>query len=222
MILESSLLLRCRSPRSGPRQRHHSATVQVRSCRLAHLCTVNNIYHMSRLWRDTVTAALGDKSLCFAGSTGYSDSTKPAPEPKFMAQCDVDLDFGESYAALTTDGLDLSGGADASPLGAKSYTVTRCNTDGSCGGFINKICESLQIHPYSNLAGPLVDDFACVPHTSVRSYCPPDTQWVETSSPNGRLNPTKASQKLARSGSSSATKDGGYYPTTQFTDACSR
>ncbi|KAF3048651.1 hypothetical protein E8E11_009174 [Didymella keratinophila] len=94
--------------------------------------TVSNVYNMSSLWRDTVTAAFDDESLCVEGSTGYSNSTKVVPKSDVKVQYDVDLDFGEPDAALITDDLDLSGGPHASLLGAKSNTVTPCDSVNSC------------------------------------------------------------------------------------------
>ncbi|KAJ4404972.1 hypothetical protein N0V91_005515 [Didymella pomorum] len=80
---------------------------------------------MSRLWRDTVTAAFNDKSACVEGSTGYSNSTKAAPESDVKVQYSVNLDWEEPDAALIPYDLDLSGGPYASLLGAKSNTSAK-------------------------------------------------------------------------------------------------
>lgn len=192
---------------------------EAANCRIFY--TLENVYNMSRLWRDTVTAAFHDNTLCVEGSTDYSNSTKSAPEPVFAAPYSVDLDFGEPDSALIAKDLDLSGGPQASPTGAKSFTVDPCSGEGgSCGNFINKFCELVEVHPCRNIDAPLVEAYACVPHTSVKSNCPVGTQWIEINSSGGRLNPVKASKKSAGSGSSSQTKDGGCFPTTSFTDVC--
>ena len=184
--------------------------------------TVSNVYNMSCLWRDTVTAAFDDESLCVEGSTGYSNPTKVAPESDVKVQCDVDLDCGEPDAALITDDFDLSGGPHASPLGAKSNTVTLCDSVNSCGNSINKFCETVSLHLCNNLAAPVVDGQACVPHVaqSLQNSCPPDTQWLLINTSSSCFNPGKASKNLAGSGASSMTQIGGCYPTTQFTDLC--
>jgi hypothetical protein len=192
---------------------------EAADCRIFY--TLGNVYNMSRLWRDTVTAAFDDDTLCVEGSTGYSNSTKPAPEPVLAAPYSLDLDFGEPDSALIAEDLNLSGGPQASPTGAKSFTVDPCSgRGGSCGKFINKFCEFVEVHPCSNLDAPLVEAYVCVPHTSVRSNCPLGTEWIEINSSVGRLNPVRASKKSASSRSSSQTRDGGCYPTTSFTDVC--
>lgn len=195
---------------------------EAADCRIFY--TISNVYNMSRLWRDTVTAAFDDESLCVEGSTGYSNSTKAAPESDVKLQYSVDLDLGEPDAALITDDLDLSGGPHASLLGAKSNTVTLCDSGDTCGNSINKVCETVALHPCNNLAAPLVDSQACVPQVaqSLQNTCPPGTKWAPITSSSSRLNPGKASnsKKSAGSGASSTTSIGGCYPTTNFKDLC--
>jgi hypothetical protein len=47
--------------------------------------SLDNVYNISRLWRDAVTASFDDSSLCVEGLTGYSgNSSKPAPTPSVL------------------------------------------------------------------------------------------------------------------------------------------
>lgn len=191
---------------------------EVADCRFFY--AVSNIYNMSRLWRDTVTAAFNDKSACVEGSTGYSNSTKAAPESDVKVQYSVNLDWEEPDAALIPYDLDLSGGPYASLLGAKSNTVTVCDSGNICGNSVDKVCETVALHPCKNLAAPVVNGLACVPRVAQSLWysCSLGTQWIPITTSVSRFNPGKASKNSAGSGASSSTSRGGYYPTTHFRD----
>jgi hypothetical protein len=74
---------------------------EAADCRIFY--TFANIYNMTRLWRDVISAAY-DPSLCIEDSTGHKDLTTPDPEPinlnATIAQ-DVSGDRGEWSFGLT-------------------------------------------------------------------------------------------------------------------------
>jgi hypothetical protein len=95
-------------------QIRHNDTVPLQfqyepaDCRMFY--AMENVWNMSRLWRDSVTAAFDDASRCIEGSTGSSNSTKDAPKLAFDDNFSLQLNVNESDTALVDEDLDLSGG----------------------------------------------------------------------------------------------------------------
>lgn len=190
---------------------------EAADCRIFY--TLNNVYNMSRLWRDAAAAAFDDSTLCVQDSTGYVNATKPPPKPSVAGTYASDFDFGEPDAMLDTDGFDLSGGPQNSPSSSRSWTVDQC-TAGGCGSNRNKVCEPVELRPCSNRAAPLQESKACVPRTGIPSNCPAGTVWTAIGNFAVRLDPGKASGKSAGSGASQKTREGACYPTEKFTGLC--
>ncbi|KAF2703361.1 hypothetical protein K504DRAFT_495506 [Pleomassaria siparia CBS 279.74] len=195
---------------------------EAADCRIFY--TLDNVYNMSRLWRDTVTAAFEDSSVCVEDSTGYTNFTKDAPQPLLNVPYSVDLDFGGPDSVVVAGDLNLSGGPQAG-LPAWSNTVQPCVTIHTeyktfhiCSQS-NKFCEDVQARPCSDPSAPLVDAIACVPHTTMESECPPGTDFITLEHAIFRLPSTRLSHSLG-SGSSKAVLNGACFPNRSFTDLC--
>ncbi|KAF2130075.1 hypothetical protein P153DRAFT_315688 [Dothidotthia symphoricarpi CBS 119687] len=190
--------------------------------------TLANVYNMSRLWRDTVTAAFDDPSLCVEDSTGYSNSssnfTKSAPEPALVESYNVHLDLNEPDSVLIANDLDLSGGPQDSESRAFSYTIDNCSPNGGCGRFVNKQCEAVWLHDCRYLAGELYKTQRCVPYTGKKSNCPPGTTWQPENihTWDSRLNTAKpaANGKSAGTSSGAGTTTGACQPNGNNRDLC--
>ncbi|CAO2651399.1 Nn.00g039690.m01.CDS01 [Neocucurbitaria sp. VM-36] len=143
---------------------------EAADCRIFY--TLGNVYNMSRLWRDAVSAAFDDRSLCVEGSTGYSNSSKLAPTPPSEQSVAPDFDFGEPDSVLIGDDFDLSGGLQGESKAARSNQITLCTS--SCA--INARCRNVLL---SSCKSPGVRNYfkRCVPITEGQSYCPADTTW---------------------------------------------
>lgn len=106
-------------------------------CRIYY--TLDNVYNLTRLWRDAAAATWTDPSLCVRDSTGYatvaSSSTKPPPKPTAQASTldltltpsDLDSDLFNS----TSTGTELMAGGpgfsetvrcDYSPCRSSAFT----------------------------------------------------------------------------------------------------
>ncbi|KAF2639195.1 hypothetical protein P280DRAFT_508336 [Massarina eburnea CBS 473.64] len=75
-------------------------------CRIFY--SLDNVYNMSRLWRDVVAAAFVDSNLCIEGSTALRNNTKPPPRPPIIKQSPVHFvrpDIGFQYIFDDDDGL---------------------------------------------------------------------------------------------------------------------
>jgi hypothetical protein len=140
---------------------------------------------MSRLWSDAVAAAFDDPSLCVKDSTGYSDSTKPAPEPTVAEPSTLNFDFGEPDSALLDDNLELSGGPQNARTEAFSTTIDLCNSGLTCQ-FKNKRCEDVTLRDCRT--GDFVPAKRCVPYTSGQRGCPAATNWDQKTDHALRLN----------------------------------
>ena len=145
---------------------------EAADCRIFY--TLDNVYNMSRLWRDAVTASFDNPSLCVEGSTGFRNSSMPAPEPILNEPATLDFDFGEPDEFLVADGLDLTGGPQGDGGIALSGRVTLCNPGcehGSrCEDVLLKSCQS----------NTQVTVKRCIPRTSGQSYCPAGTIWKQS------------------------------------------
>jgi hypothetical protein len=79
-------------------------------CRIYY--TLDNVYNMTRLWRDAATATWDDQSLCVEGSTGYApgpDNTEIKSPPPRKAQSpvlDSDAINKVGFQVNSTGGLD--------------------------------------------------------------------------------------------------------------------
>lgn len=106
---------------------------EAADCRIYY--TVNNVFNMTRLWRDAATAAWNDSSLCVEGSTGFptarnTTSTQEPPERTAQAPTlDLDLDNAEfvNFAGNDTGGLAAGG---SRPTG----DITGCSSSTQCNG----------------------------------------------------------------------------------------
>ncbi|ORY06011.1 hypothetical protein BCR34DRAFT_490455 [Clohesyomyces aquaticus] len=137
-------------------------------CRIYY--TLENVYNMSRLWRDAATATWSDPSLCVQNSTGYAQgpnmtSTKSPPER--TAQVST-LELGEiddvDFYINSTSGLVAARAwADAS-----NRNLEKCSKTGCGQSFV---CQTLPVSCLSGgkLQAPTVK--LCVPRCSNAGAC---------------------------------------------------
>lgn len=148
---------------------------EAADCRIFY--TLDNVYNMSRLWRDVVSASFDDPSLCVANSTGFRDSSKPAPVPSSIKPVALDLNFTnrDILPVLTGPGLDLSGGPkDGDPI-RSSGRVTICDNQDCPGG------ECIQVEVKDCETRSTQELNLCVPVTGNEYDCPANTEWKVTS-----------------------------------------
>lgn len=167
-------------------------------CRIFY--TLDNVYNMSRLWRDAATAAFDDPARCVDGSTGFGNSSKPAPQPSIISATPK-LDFGAADALLIEQGLDLSGGPQGTTNTVRTTDITPCSS--GCG--TGSKCETVTLgrcgaptnqQPYQ----------LCVPYILATTSCPEGTQFKQDTSVSvkGYNNPTKKGSSLSGGGKSIA------------------
>ena len=156
---------------------------EAADCRIFY--TLDNVYNMSRLWRDTVTAAFDDPSLCVEGSTGFSGADKAAPEPMNAESFNPNFDFSEPDSSLIDDNLDLSGGPQDKSTQAVSSTIGPCLEGDTCK-FINQRCLSVKLRVCDTL-DQTTDAFQCVPHQGPNTICPVGTSWKPITADTLRL-----------------------------------
>ncbi|KZM24592.1 serine-type peptidase [Ascochyta rabiei] len=141
-------------------------------CRLYY--TPNNVYNMSRLWRDVATAAWTNSSTCTPGSTGFSTRTKTGrkqpPKPSTGAPARFKGPEGPP-----SDSLDISPNATAGLIDVRFLKdlnkYRKCKVEESVceKGFS---CRSVPSFCPPDKAGPLLD--LCFPNCqSDRADCVP-------------------------------------------------
>lgn len=156
---------------------------EAADCRLFY--TLANAFNMSRLWRDAITAAFDDPSLCVEGSTGFSNSTSAPSAQANVQAASLNFDFGSPDTALIDDSLDLSGGPQDSTTPAFSNAITPCNKS-ECQNR-NQRCDQVLL-PKCDSVGPPQYDYLCIPYTTKDYGCPVGSQWRVKTADELRLN----------------------------------
>ncbi|KAK1985867.1 peptidase S41 family protein [Colletotrichum cereale] len=174
-------------------------------CRLYY--TLDNVYNMTALWRDTARAAFEDESLCVEGSTGYTsrNSTAPKPPPRSAGIRAPAPEAATTYTTdpdpYTQDGLPAAQGQIS-----KQVVSTRCNlNDGNpCPG--GGVCQRIRLKCSSGKLGEIVT--ACVPQCQLgESKCPSASQYCK---PNKNSAETKTNTfGITQSNAVSSTFKGG-------------
>ena len=102
-------------------------------CRIYY--TLDNVYNMTRLWRDAAAATWDDASLCVEGSTGYAagpDNSEVKSPPARKSQSPV-LDSDSinkvGFQVNSTGGLD---GVGVRRTTGNVGVLTPCNSDSRC------------------------------------------------------------------------------------------
>jgi len=148
---------------------------EAADCRIFY--TLDNIYNMSRLWRDVVSASFDDASLCVADSTGFRGSSKPAPIPSSTKLVALDLNFTNPDELLAGPGLDRSGGLGDISLVRRRGRVDLCNPQG-CGDPGSQ-CIDVLLNSCRNRASQAYFP-RCVPVVGGQDFCPDNTLWDPT------------------------------------------
>jgi hypothetical protein len=119
---------------------------EAADCRIYY--TLDNVYNMTRLWRDVAAAAWEDPSLCVEDSTGYAarpdaESPPKQPPPRSAQAPEVTFTLGDvetpDHGWNTT--LDLINRETKRSISSKD--VVLCNRDRTCGGSAR--CENVPV-----------------------------------------------------------------------------
>ena len=145
---------------------------EAADCRIFY--TLDNVYNMSRLWRDAVTASFDDTSRCVDGSTGYANTSKPAPQALVAQSASLNLNLTEPDSFLVSVGLDLTGGPQDISKGSKSGRITECQ-NGACPSGQAE-CQDVVVHSCT-AQGQQQTVKRCVPIVQGQDFCPSGTTW---------------------------------------------
>ncbi|KAF2798053.1 hypothetical protein K505DRAFT_372009 [Melanomma pulvis-pyrius CBS 109.77] len=133
---------------------------EAADCRIFY--TLGNIYNMSRLWRDALSASYDD-SLCVEGSTGHSNSTIPAPEALNLGK--PTLNHGEGDGLAFT--FELSGGLQDFEPPARADRITSCENGATC----NNAGECRLVSGLPCSSGQLIETLLCVNDVPNKDFC---------------------------------------------------
>lgn len=147
---------------------------EAADCRIFY--TLDNAYNMSRLWRDAVSASFDNPSLCVSGSTGFKNSSKPAPGPVPTPPTAPAFNISAPDDFLSAPTLDLSGGLENPGRGARSGRITLCFDTGCDQG---SECRQVVLSSCNNPSSQGYFD-RCVPIRKGQDYCPGGTTWTPT------------------------------------------
>ena len=155
-------------------------------CRIFY--ALDNVFNMSRLWRDVVAASFDDPSLCVENSTGFSNnSTAPTPLTTSRPALPITLTPDDPLIALS---LDLSGGLEAIGEQARGGRIEACKPGCSTGSQ----CIDVVLHSCRLPTEQIVVQ-RCVPFTKGQDFCPAGTTWKR-----GKLRQVKSVSREGRTG----------------------
>lgn len=144
---------------------------EAADCRIFY--SLENVYNMSRLWRDAVAASFDDSSLCVEGSTGYSgNSSKPAPTPLDLPIPSIDQ--GDSNVADITS--DLTGGISDVIGVAGGGRISSCARNELCP----RGSECRPVYRLQCTYGHPIDTYLCLPAVANMDRCPRGTVFQPT------------------------------------------
>jgi hypothetical protein len=172
-------------------------------CRIYY--TLDNVYNMTRLWRDAAAATWVDTSLCVSDSTGYSSRTSDgippkAPPPRAQQNAVLDFDF------IAPSNVRINTTANLINFGTRTYItdkdIVNCNS-GICGGTTDCISYEFSCDPPRTKLNGVVS--ICLPRCSSIALTCPGTMECELS----QEKPTK--KKLPpKKGKNGVMLDGGF------------
>ncbi|KAF2741689.1 hypothetical protein M011DRAFT_491159 [Sporormia fimetaria CBS 119925] len=133
---------------------------EAADCRLYY--TLDNVYNVSRLWRDVYAAAWEDSSLCVEDSTGYTsrNNSTAKPPPERTAQAPT-VDFNSlGFTEIDDGGLNATiGHVNFERASISATDVQQCSAGGRCDG--NRQCRQVPtMCPDGRTTKQL---FACLP-----------------------------------------------------------
>ncbi|KAF2855717.1 hypothetical protein T440DRAFT_485816 [Plenodomus tracheiphilus IPT5] len=149
---------------------------EAADCRIFY--TLDNVYNMSRLWRDAVSASFDNPSLCVPESTGFKNSSQSAPEPLLAAPTAPFFNITSPDEFLTAPTLDLSGGIQDPARTIKSGRITLCFETGCDPG---AECREVVLSQCNRPANQAYFD-RCVPIRSKQDECIDGTTFQPTQS----------------------------------------
>jgi hypothetical protein len=131
---------------------------EAADCRIYY--TLDNVFNMTRLWRDAAKATWDDPSLCVTSSRGFpsarnTTSTQTPPKRStYVPSLDLDPD-----SSIQIAGNNTLGGMTANDVD-RSGEIKSCPGASSCGN--KRQCKTTPI----KCGGELVDVDACLPQCS--------------------------------------------------------
>jgi hypothetical protein len=136
--------------------------------------SLDNVYNISRLWRDAVTASFDDSSLCVEGLTGYSgNSSKPAPTPSVLPS-PLSINLPDSNVAGITSEL-TSGILDEIGV-AGGGRITSCARNEPCP----RASEYRPVYRLPCAFGSPINTQLCLPAVANMDCCPQGTVFHPT------------------------------------------
>ena len=184
-------------------------------CRIYY--TLDNIYNMTRLWRDAAAATWSDTSLCVEDSTGYSsrasDGTPPkAPPPRAQQNAVIDLGFiAPTDLRFNTTASLINFGARVS---ITDKDISNCVSN-TCGGTTDCIPLKLPCGGANSKKEGTVS--VCLPKCSTFApTCPGDMEceYTRNLSTKKRLPPGKNAKKTTFGGGFDNYQEGNCVPPT--------
>jgi hypothetical protein len=145
-------------------------------CRIYY--TLDNIYNMTRLWRDAATATWDDRSLCVEDSTGYApgpNSTESKPPPERKAQSpilDSEVINTVGFQVNSTGGLDgILRNKNTRPT-SNTAVVQVCDSQNPCKSPL-KCQKVVAVCPGGGYVWPAFQPSLCLPpcSTAGRKTC---------------------------------------------------
>jgi hypothetical protein len=140
---------------------------EAADCRLYY--TLDNVFNMTRLWRDAAAATWDNPSLCVSGSTGFPsarNTSSSLPPPARSAQPPkFDIELAKSVPSSN----DTFGSPDALQAGPTkaSGAITGCKSNKDCLGGAKCLPTSLKCG-----SGNPVSVNACLPECVNSKRCP--------------------------------------------------
>ncbi|KAL6711648.1 hypothetical protein ACN47E_004582 [Coniothyrium glycines] len=186
---------------------------EAADCRIFY--TLDNVYNMSRLWRDAVAASFDDRTLCVEGSTGYTNGSKPAPLPQNTARPVLPFDFSEPDDVLIDSGLSPQGGVIAEGEATISNQISLCNGAG-CNELGSR-CQPVRLPVCNNPSAQYETVLRCIPYKIGQDYCPLGTTWQKGKPQNIKQSTNSLKPTKGQLSTSTTTKSvGPCLPNNQF------
>jgi hypothetical protein len=160
---------------------------EAADCRIYY--TLDNVFNMTRLWRDAAAAAWDNPSLCVAGSTGFpsarNTSTTLTPPLRTAQPSTFNIELGRSVSP-DNDTLPSPDEMQAGPT-KSSGQITKCTSNNNCLGGSKCLPTSLKCGP-----GSPKPVNACLPECSNMRPCPNTSKCFYEASAPSKFNAVKA------------------------------
>lgn len=183
-------------------------------CRIYY--TIDNVYNMSRLWRDAAAATWDDTSLCVDDSAGYASRSTdgiPPKSPPPRAQQNAVLDLG--FIAPSTVAINTT--ANLINFGTRVAVTEKDVTNCPCGGTTDCLSFAFSCDPNKPASATQGVVSVCLPRcSSFAPSCPGDMgcQLTRDVATKKRLPPRKGAKGTTFDGGFETYQEGNCVPPT--------